>query len=199
MGSACLRTTLQVPSSGLQTIVARSAYGLISPFRQPWTPNALSAPRRRARESRSWLRSQSRRPGRLCVTMRHAAWGLGNLIPPTHGRAIGVGEARVFSVGEEILHGLRVPFHELVQRQLIELDELIDLAYGCHLEITSIVDAYSFPGHPAIILRYSPNLVGGEFSEVRLDRYATARIVSKRSSPSQRRERPAWIMALTAR
>jgi hypothetical protein len=103
--------------------------------------------------------------------MRHAAWGLGNLLPPTHGRAIGVGEARVFSVGEEILHGLRVPFHEIVQRQLIDLDELIDLAYGCHLEITSIVDAYSFPGHPAISLRYSPNLVEGEFCELRTKRF----------------------------
>jgi hypothetical protein len=46
---------------------------------------------------------------------------------------------------------------------------------------------------------YSPECVEGEFSEACLDRYATARIESKRSSASQRRERPAWIIAPTAR
>src|SRR5215207_5636690 len=47
---------------------------------------------------------------------------LGNLIPPTHGRSIGVGEARIISVGDVLLHGFWVPFHEFVQRQLILLD-----------------------------------------------------------------------------
>jgi hypothetical protein len=47
---------------------------------------------------------------------------LSNLLPPTHGRAIGVGEAYIFSVGEELLHRLMVSFHELTYRLLILLD-----------------------------------------------------------------------------
>jgi hypothetical protein len=55
-------------------------------------------------------------------------------------------------VGEELLHGPGVAFHEFVQRQLILLDELIDLAYGRHLEITSMVEAFSWTlrDHPTL-------------------------------------------------
>src|SRR5215208_1575375 len=80
--------------------------------------------------------------------------GLGDLSPPTHGRAIGVGETRVFSVGKELLHRFGVPFHEFVQRQLILLDQLIDILYGRHLEFTSTVDASFLPlalcDHPTL-------------------------------------------------
>src|SRR5215207_2927590 len=79
---------------------------------------------------------------------------LSDLRPPAHGWAIGVGETSVFSVGEELLHGSRIPFHELVQCQLILLDESIYILYGSHLEITSTVDASSIPsaplGHPTL-------------------------------------------------
>jgi hypothetical protein len=37
-----------------------------------------------------------------------------NLIPPTHGRAIGVGEGYVFAMGEHLLHRLGVAFEELI-------------------------------------------------------------------------------------
>jgi hypothetical protein len=75
----------------------------------------------------------------------------------------------VFCVREELLHGFGVPFHEFVQRQLILLDQSIDMVYGRHLEITSTVGALSFPqGHPAIILRYSRECVEKDkFYEVR--------------------------------
>ena len=40
--------------------------------------------------------------------------GLGNLIPPTHGRAIGVSEDYVLSTGPQLLQRLGVPFEELI-------------------------------------------------------------------------------------
>jgi len=43
---------------------------------------------------------------------------------------------------------------------MILVDQSFDIVYGCHLEITSTVDALTFPqGHTAIILRYSPECV----------------------------------------
>jgi hypothetical protein len=42
-------------------------------------------------------------------------YGLGNLIPPTHGRAIGVSEGHVSSTGEEVLHSLGVAFQEFTR------------------------------------------------------------------------------------
>src|SRR5829696_8551271 len=109
---------------------------------------------------------------------------LGNLIPPTHGRSIGVGEARIISVGEELLHGFGVPFHEFVQRQLILLDQSIDLVYGRHLEITSTVGALSFPqGHPAIILRCSRECV----EEINSTKFAVASYSSARLQPFDNR------------
>src|SRR5829696_8132082 len=49
-------------------------------------------------------------------------YGLSNQLPPTRGRAKGVCEAYVFSMGEQLLRRLRVSFHELIQRQLILLN-----------------------------------------------------------------------------
>jgi hypothetical protein len=40
-------------------------------------------------------------------------YGLSNLFLPKHGRAIRVSEGCVFSMGEDVLHGLEVPFQEL--------------------------------------------------------------------------------------
>ncbi len=45
----------------------------------------------------------------------------------------GVSEGHVVSVGEQLLHGLGVAFHELVQRLLILLDQSIDIIYLSHL------------------------------------------------------------------
>ena len=68
-------------------------------------------------------------------------------------------------MGEELLHRLGVAFHELVECQLVSLDKLVYIFYSRHLEVTSTVDAFSFPkGNLAIILRYSPN-VGEKLSE----------------------------------
>ncbi len=72
--------------------------------------------------------------------------GLGNLLPPAHGRAKGVSEGYVFPVGEQLLHGLWVPFHELVARLLELFEYSVEIIYSSHLlEITSIVDARFFP------------------------------------------------------
>jgi hypothetical protein len=49
-------------------------------------------------------------------------YGLGDLIPPTHGRTIGVSEGHVFCVGEEVLHRLGVALQELPLRSIILLD-----------------------------------------------------------------------------
>ena len=82
---------------------------------------------------------------------------LGNLILPTYGRSTWVGEARVFCVAEELLHGFGLPFHGLVERQLILLDQSIDMVYSRHLEIISTVDALSFVrtpcDHPTLFTR----------------------------------------------
>jgi hypothetical protein len=63
---------------------------------------------------------------------------LSDPIPPAHGRAVGVDQASVFSVGVEVLNGLRVAFHEFVERQLILFDQSIYIVYGGNLENTSI-------------------------------------------------------------
>jgi hypothetical protein len=41
-------------------------------------------------------------------------YDLFNLIPPTHGRAIGVSEGYVFAMGPHHLHRLGVAFEELI-------------------------------------------------------------------------------------
>jgi hypothetical protein len=49
------------------------------------------------------------------------------------------------------------------------LDKLVYIIYGSHLEDTSLVDTLCpFPGHPANILRYSPECVEGVFCEVHI-------------------------------
>jgi hypothetical protein len=48
-------------------------------------------------------------------------------------------------VGEEFLHRLGVPFHELIERQLVSLDELVYIVCGPHPAITSTVDTSSVP------------------------------------------------------
>src|SRR5688500_16578264 len=53
-------------------------------------------------------------------------YGLGDLIEPTHGRAVGVGEGHVFSVGEEVLHRLGVSSQELPLRSEILLDQFVN-------------------------------------------------------------------------
>jgi hypothetical protein len=74
-------------------------------------------------------------------------YGLSNLLlPSTGGRAKGVSEGNVFSMGEHPLHGLGVPLDELTQRELTLLKHLVKIIYRSHLlEITSIVGASSFP------------------------------------------------------
>ena len=55
-------------------------------------------------------------------------------------------ETCVFSVKNELLHGLGFAFYKLVELcQLISLDRPIDIVYGRHLEINSMVDALTFP------------------------------------------------------
>jgi hypothetical protein len=63
---------------------------------------------------------------------------LGDPLPPAHGRAIGVGEAHVVSMGEEPLYRLGIPFHELAYRQLILLDQVVYFVYSTHSDILSL-------------------------------------------------------------
>jgi hypothetical protein len=52
----------------------------------------------------------------------------------------GVGQGYVFFVGEQLLDGLGVPSHEVVEPQLVSLDEFVYIVYGGHLGVTSTVD-----------------------------------------------------------
>jgi hypothetical protein len=58
------------------------------------------------------------------TTVHYQINDLSDLLPSTHGRAVGVSEACIVSMGEEVLHGLGVPFHELIECRLIVLDQL---------------------------------------------------------------------------
>jgi hypothetical protein len=96
--------------------------------------------------------------------------GLSNRLPSTHGRAERVGEAHIVSVGEQLLHGLGVPFHELVARLLESFEYCVEISYSSHLELTSIVDSSTFPlGYSAGILRYLAECVEGKICELRGD------------------------------
>jgi hypothetical protein len=53
---------------------------------------------------------------------------------------------------------------------VILLNYFIKIIYGSHLKIPP------FPPYPAIILRYSPNYLEGEFSEVRPGTFCTSKI-----------------------
>jgi hypothetical protein len=77
---------------------------------------------------------------------------LSNLLPSTHGRAEGVSEAYVFLMREHPLHGLRVPFRELTQRELTLLNSLVEIIYRRHSEITSIVGTSAFPKATTLFL-----------------------------------------------
>lgn len=81
----------------------------------------------------------------ISARRRGTPHGLRNLLPSTRDPATGIGEAHVVSMGEQVLHGLGVPFHELTQRQLILLDQFVYIIYGTHLEILSIACTHSFP------------------------------------------------------
>src|SRR5919107_5140229 len=59
-------------------------------------------------------------------------YALGDLIEPTHGRAIGVSEAHVFSVGEELLHRLGVSSQEFPLSSIISLDQFVSIIYSGH-------------------------------------------------------------------
>ena len=55
--------------------------------------------------------------------------GGGYLVPSARGRAKGVGEGYVLSVGEHPLHGFRVAFDELAQRELAPLEDFVEIIY----------------------------------------------------------------------
>jgi hypothetical protein len=110
-----------------------------------------------------------------CGTIRSRS----NLLPSTRGRAKGVSEGYVFSMGEHHLHGFRVPFGDLAQRLLTLLNYLVKIIYRSHLlEITSSVGTSTFPKATPLLLPaaealkplalYSAECVEGVFSEVRL-------------------------------
>src|SRR5215211_3574529 len=69
--------------------------------------------------------------------------GPSGLIPSAHGRAKGVGEAYVLSMGVHLLEGLWVAIDDLAQREVRSLDHLVKIVYGSHLEITSIAEVLS--------------------------------------------------------
>jgi hypothetical protein len=50
----------------------------------------------------------------ICVVRCGTLQGLSNLIPPTHGRAKGVSEGNIVSMGEEVLIPFGTPFHDLI-------------------------------------------------------------------------------------
>jgi hypothetical protein len=57
-----------------------------------------------------------------------------------------VSESYVISMGEQLLHRLRVPFYKLTQRQVISLDQFVYIIYRSHPDITSIAGTpYSRP------------------------------------------------------
>jgi hypothetical protein len=55
-----------------------------------------------------------------------------HLLPPPHGWAIGVREARVVSMRVQLLHRLGVALHELIERATIELNGVVkrDRSHG---------------------------------------------------------------------
>jgi hypothetical protein len=61
------------------------------------------------------------------------------------GRAKRVSQGYISSMGEQLLHRLGVPFHELTKRQVILLDQLVDIVHRGHLDITSVVGIPTFP------------------------------------------------------
>src|SRR5215213_8278080 len=80
---------------------------------------------------------------------------LANLIPPAHGRTIGVGDAHVFAMLPHLLHGLVVTFYERVLCQVPLLQHSVEIIYGSHLEDTSIVGAPFPQGHYSVRASYA--------------------------------------------
>src|SRR6266702_7998432 len=50
-----------------------------------------------------------------------------HLLPSTRGRAEGVSEGDVFSMGEHHLHGFRVPLREITQRSLVLFNDFVKI------------------------------------------------------------------------
>jgi hypothetical protein len=77
--------------------------------------------------------------------------GLSDLLPSPRGRAEGIGEGYVFSVGEELLHRLWISFDELLARLLELFEYSVEIIYRSQLEITSIVATLraSYAIHPS--------------------------------------------------
>jgi hypothetical protein len=61
-----------------------------------------------------------------------------NLLLSTSGRAKGIKESYVFSVGEHHLGGFRVPFYQFTLCELKLLNCLVEIIYRSHLDITSL-------------------------------------------------------------
>src|SRR5215217_4703272 len=90
-------------------------------------------------------------PQKRCGTLQ----GLGDLLPPVHGREEGVGEGYVFPVGEHRLTGFGVAFYQLGSGELILVDQFVNIVYSGHLlKITSMVGTSSLTSplcdHPTL-------------------------------------------------
>jgi hypothetical protein len=139
MGSACRCTTFQEPSSGLRVIVTRRSHGVTSSLPPTFAVGALYP------QNAGKLRSHVLRYGLEVVDLTISEYGcstvlgLRNLRPSERGRAEGVGEGYVFSVGEKLLYRLWVPFDELLARLLELFEYSVEIIYRSQLEITSIV------------------------------------------------------------
>jgi hypothetical protein len=73
--------------------------------------------------------------------------------------AEGVGEGHVFSVREQLLHGLWVTFDELVARPLESFEYSVEIIYSGHLELTLIVGTSSLgKGHYSLRASYAIHL-----------------------------------------
>src|ERR687896_790748 len=75
---------------------------------------------------------------------RPALLGFADLIPPACGRAEGVSQGYVVSVGEQLLHGLGVAFDELLSRPLEAFEYPVEIIHFGHLGLTSTSDPPSF-------------------------------------------------------
>jgi hypothetical protein len=69
----------------------------------------------------------------ICVVRCCTLQGPSHLIPPKRGRAEGVGEGYVVSMGVELLIASGIPFNDLAQRQVIWLEHFVEIIYCGHL------------------------------------------------------------------
>jgi hypothetical protein len=63
----------------------------------------------------------------------------GDLLPPAGGRVDGGGDGHVIPMGVKCLHVFGIPLAELAHRLLATFDHCVEVLYGSHLGITSIV------------------------------------------------------------